>query len=133
MATVLIADIDPHTVRLLPQILSDHLPDVSIELCGSAEELCHKYTMPSCDAIVVSPIIFQGYRFLKPKWSRHVVAPLILTASLADRTSASQCLAKDAFDLIAKPIVPEEAVQIVKRALWQNKLLTLLASRQQAT
>ena len=49
-----------------------------------------------------------------------------------DRISASQCLAKEAFDLIVKPIVPKEAVRSVKRALWQNKLLTLLASREQS-
>ena len=133
MATVLIAENDPRTLDLLPRILSDHLPQVSIDLCNSAEELCHKHSVSSCDTMVVSPILLQEYRFLKPKWTRQLVTPLLVTASAMDRAAASQCLAKDAFDLIVKPLVTKEAVQTVKLALWQNKLLTLLAARDQAT
>lgn len=60
-------------------------------------------------------------------------APLILTAGREERGLASMFLQRDAFDIIVKPIVPEQAAQAVRVALWQNKLLKLLASKEQAT
>lgn len=133
MATVLIAETEPRTLEVLPQLLADHLEEVTIDLCRSAEELCHKPGLSTYDTMVVSPIILQGFKLLKPKWARHVASPVLVTANSLDRISASQCLAKEAFDLIVKPLVPKEAVQSVRRALWQNKLLTLLASRERST
>lgn len=38
----------------------------------------------------------------------------------------------DAFDLIAKPIVADQAVQTVRLALWHHAFLRLLASRERA-
>lgn len=45
---------------------------------------------------------------------------------------AQAALDGDVFDLIARPIVPREAAQAVKWALWHNKLLQLLASKERA-
>jgi hypothetical protein len=55
-----------------------------------------------------------------------------VTAGVEDRMLASKYLEKDAFDLIVKPIVAHEAAETVRLALWQNKLLQLLASRERA-
>jgi hypothetical protein len=45
---------------------------------------------------------------------------------------ACSALNGNAFDLIVKPIVSQEAALSVKRALWQGKLLRLLASKERA-
>ena len=50
-----------------------------------------------------------------------------------DRALASTYLEKDAFDLIVKPIVPQEASQTVCLALWQSRLLQLLTSKDRAS
>lgn len=55
-----------------------------------------------------------------------------MTADKEDRAWASTALQGDAFDVIVKPIVPDEAVQTVKLALWHHRFLQLLASRERA-
>ncbi len=133
MATVLIAESDPRTIDLLPRILSENLPEVAVDVCTSSEDLRLNRNLSSYDTIAISPILLQGYHLLKYKADRHLFVPLIVTASVEDRVLASKYLEKDAFDLIVKPIVPQEAIQTVSLALWQNKLLRLLASRERAS
>jgi hypothetical protein len=55
-----------------------------------------------------------------------------VTAGQEDRTWAATVLEGDAFDLIAKPIVADQAVQTVRLALWHHAFLRLLASRERA-
>src|SRR5690349_5095943 len=113
MATILIAETDPRTIDLLPRLLSEDLPDVTVDVCTSPEDLSRNRNLSTYDTIAISPILLQGYHLLKYKAERHLFAPLIVTASLEDRALASRYLEKDAFDLIVKPIVPQEATQTV--------------------
>lgn len=133
MTTVLIADTDVRTRDVLPGILSDRLPDLAIDVSASVDDLLHNRRLPTYDTIAISPILFQDYQNLKHKAKGHLFAPLILTAGREERGLASMFLQRDAFDIIVKPIVPEQAAQAVRVALWQNKLLKLLASKEQAT
>ena len=133
MPAILIAETDPHAIDLLPRILSQDLPDMKVDVCTSAEELSRNGTLSTYDTIAISPILLQGYHLLKYKADRHLLVPVIVTASVKDRALASKYLENDAFDLIVKPIVPHEASETVRLALWQNKLLRLLASRERAS
>jgi len=63
----------------------------------------------------------------------HLLVPLIVTASRDDVSIAETALKHEAFDLITKPIVPQEAAETVRVALWHNQLLRLLASKERAT
>jgi len=130
--TLLIVETDPHALEILPCIVSEHLPHVAIDICTSADELCRKSGVSSYDAVAMSPILLQAYRFLEHKGAHQFVAPLIMIAGQTDRTLAQRFLEKDAFDLIVKPIVPQEAAQTVRLALWQHRLLRLLASKERA-
>lgn len=51
-----------------------------------------------------------------------------MTASIEHPLLAKTMLETDAFDVIVIPIHPTEAVQTVRLALWQNRLLRLLIS-----
>lgn len=104
-----------------------------LDVCTSAEDLRRNRSLSTYETIAISPILLQGYHLLKYKAERHLFAPLLVTACLEDRVLASKYLEKDAFDLIVKPIVPQETAQTVKLAPWQSSLLRLLASRERAT
>ncbi len=129
---VLIAETDPHTLHILPRILSDRIPGLAIETCTSAEELSRKSELASYSTIAMSPVLLQAFRFLKFKRPHQITAPLLITAGKQDRWSAQRMLQREAFDLIVKPIDPRQAAQAVRLALWQNKLLQLLASKERA-
>ncbi len=132
MATVLLAENDPYTLDVLPRILSDRFPDLAIETCTSAEELRRKSELASYSTIAMSPVLLQAYRLLKFKRPQQFASPLLITAGKQDRSSAFRILEREAFDLIVKPIIPEQAAQTIRLALWQNKLLHLLASKERA-
>ncbi len=130
MATVLLAGTDPYALDALPRILSDRIPGVAIHTCTSAEELSRKSELSSYSTIAMSPILLHAFRFLKFKRPHQIAAPLLITAGKQDRSSAYRLLQREAFDLIVKPIVPEQAAHTIRLALWQNRLLKLLASKE---
>lgn len=133
MATVLIADADISTLDILPRVLSNSIPLLAIETCRSSDELSRKLTRSSYDTVTISSRFIPDYRVLGHKQGCHFLSPLIVTANKRDGMLAYQAIEKEAFDLIAKPIVPQEATHTVKLALWQSRFLRLLASRERAT
>ncbi len=132
-ATVLIADTDFSTLDILPRILSDRMPQIAIDTCRSADELSRKLTRCSYDTLAISSRLIPDYRLQAHKEGRHLLSPLIVTANKRDGMLAFSAIEKEAFDLIAKPIVPQEATLTVQLALWQSRFLRLLASRERAT
>lgn len=131
MTTVLIAETDRHTLDVLPRILSDHLPHIAIDSCTSVEELSRKLKEMSYDTIAISSLLVPHYRFLTHKSSDQSHAPLLVTAGQWDRTLAYRAITKRiAFDLIIKPIIPQDVASTVRLALWQNRLHALVASRE---
>ncbi|MDK2743467.1 MAG: hypothetical protein NDI90_11170 [Nitrospira sp. BO4] len=128
--TVLLAETDQHTLNSLPPILFDHIPHLSIEICTSPDELARNLSTVAFDAIAICPLLVPHFRFYRNKNHPRLLAPLIITVSEKDLTLAHAVLEGDAFDLIIKPIVATDAAHTVRLALWQNKLLKLLASRE---
>jgi DNA-binding NtrC family response regulator len=130
--TVLIAETDHHSLDILPRILSDHIPDAAIEICTSADELARKLDRSRYDTVATGSALIHHYLAFKHKRPPQLLAPCIVTAGQEDRTWAATVLEGDAFDLIAKPIVADQAVQTVRLALWHHAFLRLLASRERA-
>ncbi len=130
--TVLLAETDRYTLNHLPRILSDRLPHVTIDICSSAEQLSRMLPHASYDTVAVCPVLMQDYLALQHKISQHLLVPLIVTAGRDDLPMAKTALKDEAFDLITKPIVPDEATKTVRLALWHNQLLRLLASKERA-
>lgn len=123
MAMVLLAETDPYTRDFLPPLLLGQLPDVVVDICSSTEDLRRNLKCWAYDAIAINPILLQDNPFPRNKPDRLVAAPLLVTASRDDRELASKYLKEEAFDLIVKPIIPQQAAQTVRLALWQNALL----------
>lgn len=134
MTTVLIAETDRHTLDVLSPIFSSHITHITIDSCISVAGHSRKLKEPSFDTIAMSSRLVAHYRYLTTRNPAQAIAPLLVTASHVDRTLAYRAIKKrDAIDLIIQPIVPQEAAQSVKVALWQNKLLKLLASKVKAS
>lgn len=129
---VLIAEIDPRTLVHLPQALSDSLPHLRIDICDSLDGLTRKVRDTSYDTIAINPLLIQDYPRIKQKKPFQLLTPLLVTADSEQRPLAQAALEREAFDLIVKPIVPSEAAHTVRLALWQNRLLQLLVSKDRA-
>jgi len=129
--TLLIAETDLHTLASLPGVLSDAFPHVSIDVCTSAEGLGRTLQHTSYDTVAISLQLVQGYHGAMQKRPLQFLAPLLVTASPDHRRLAEVALETgNAFDVIATPIVPTEVIQSVRLALWQNRLLRLLTSKE---
>ncbi|UVT18505.1 MAG: hypothetical protein H8K03_11730 [Nitrospira sp.] len=129
--SVLIAEHDYGTINRLSCTLFDHILDIAIGTCASAEELSHKVESVSYDTVVVSPLLLPAYRSIQKK-KNQLLAPLLVTVCQRDLSMAQAALEGDVFGLIAIPVIPHEATQTVRLALWQNQLLRLLASKERA-
>lgn len=130
--TVLLADTDQHILYRLPRLLFEHFPHVGIDICSSADQLPRMLKHASYDTVAVSRALLREYRILPYKTGHDALVPLIVTVSRDDRSMAESALRGEAFDVIVKPIVPQEAVQTVSLALWHNQLVRLLASKERA-
>jgi hypothetical protein len=103
---VLIAETDPRTLLRLPQVSSESLPHVTVDLCTSAESLVRKLRQSAYDTIALNPLLIQDYRLMKPKQPFQLLTPVLVTASADQRPLAQGALETQAFGLIVKPIVP---------------------------
>lgn len=128
---VLIAENGYGTINSLSCLLFDHIGNIAISTCASAEELPPKFESLSYDTVVLSPLFLPAYRSIQKK-KNQLLAPLLLTVCQRDLSVAHAALEGDVFDLIAKPFMPHEVTQTVRLALWQNQWLRLLASKQRA-
>lgn len=130
--SILIADTNPYILDSLPPVLADSLPHLHIDICDSQESFPDKLRKTSYDTIALSPLLISDYHDIKPKQPLQLLAPLLVIASIEHPLVVLTVLETDAFDVIVTPIYPTEAVQIVRLALWQSKLLRLLASKDRA-
>jgi DNA-binding NtrC family response regulator len=56
--------------------------------------------------------------------------PVVVTASTSEKESARLALLKGAFDLILTPLEHEQTVVTIRLALWQSKLMDLIAHKE---
>jgi PleD family two-component response regulator len=101
---------------------------VEIDICTSSEDLSQKVRHAAYDTVAMTPLFLEHYR--KYKKHHHLLTPLLVTTAKNDRTLAHMALEEDAFDLIVKPLVEPQVTRTVKLALWQNRLLRLLTSKE---
>jgi len=129
---ILIAETDQRTLNILPRVLSAHIPHVAIDICTSTDELFHKLGASSYDTVAMNPILIRDYRFFTHKRTPQLMPPLIVTISHGYQTLPYEAFEGEAFDVIVKPIVPDQAAQTVKLALAHNTLRRVRASRDRA-
>ena len=129
--SILLAETDPRALAKLPALLAERLPKVQLEICKSVDEAARSLRRSKFDTVITStPFLWaQESRLLKDLTLQKLV-PLVLTVDQAERSRAQASLLTRGFDLITKPIQPDQAVKTLRLALWQNRLLKLLASRE---
>lgn len=130
--SILIAGTNPYILDTLPRVLASSLPHVSIDLCDSPGSFPDKLQKTSYDTIAISPLLIPDYHLLRQKKPVQLLTPLLVIAGTEQSGLAQAVLEADAFDVIVTPIHPIEAVETVRLALWQNRLLRLLASKDRA-
>src|SRR5262245_63826446 len=72
------------------------------------------------------------FLLLKRAQALHTFVPFVVTASASEKEVARRALNHGAFDLILTPLDHEQTVNTIRRALWQNKLVELIARREKA-
>lgn len=130
--SILIADNNPYILDSLPPVLADSFPHLSIDICDSQESFPDKLRKASYDTIAMSPLLIADYPRIRQKQRLQLLAPLLVTASIDHPLLVHTVLETDAFDVILSPLHPTDAVQTVRMALWQSKLLHLLTSKDRA-
>lgn len=68
--------------------------------------------------MALSPTFLETYRVLRKKKANQLLVSLLMTVCQRDITTAKSALEGDAFDQIVTPIVPADATQTVRVALW---------------
>lgn len=129
---VLLAETDPRSVVRLPRALFESLPHLHVHTCTSADSLIHQLRQTSYETVATHPLLMDAYRCAKQKTPQQLLAPFLVTAGPEQHPLAQAALEYDAFDLIVKPIIQLEAMDTVCLELWQNRLLRLLTSTDQA-
>ena len=131
---ILIAETDAIALHTLPRILSDGIPGITVDICSSVAEAARKMQRTKFGAVITStPLVYaQEQLLVKRRKAAQILVPLIVTADRSDAELAAYALQNEAFDLIVKPIQPPDAVNTVRLAVWQNRLLKLLASKEKA-
>ena len=131
---ILIAETDLAALQVLPRILSDGIPEITVDICASVGEAARKMEHTKFGAVITSAqlVYADGQLLLKRRKEAQILMPVIVTAGSSDAELAACALRNDAFDLILKPIQPPDAVSTVRLAVWQHRFLNLLASKEKA-
>lgn len=132
LESILIAETNPYILDTFTRVLADSLPHVRIDLCDSPASFPDTLRKTSYDTIAMSPLLISDYHLLRQKKPVQLLTPLLVIAGAEQPCLAQAVLEADAFDVIVTPIHPTEAVETVRLALWQNRLLRLLASKDRA-
>jgi DNA-binding NtrC family response regulator len=131
---VLLAQYDPLVVGALAETLEKSLPKVDFEICTSHDHAIERLITSPYHVIIsdVHLAEMEAFFLLKHSEVLQKSVPVVITAAASDKQAARQALEYGAFDLITRPLKPDQAVATIRLALWQNKLLTLIASKEKA-
>jgi DNA-binding response OmpR family regulator len=59
--------------------------------------------------------------------------PVVVTPASSDTQAARRALEYGAFDIIPRPLLSAQATTTIRLALWQNKLMSIIAGKEKAT
>ena len=130
--SILIADTAPTLAGHLSCLISNDLPKIDITVCTSAQQTAQKLSRFTYSTVIAAAgLIQEEGSVLHQKRTRHALVPLILTADPREREFARDALLrKGAFDILAKPVEPTDALASIRIALWQAHFLRLLTLRE---
>lgn len=129
---LLIADNNSSAVEPLIRTLDRRL-DVDFDVCTSPRGAVRKLLLSPYQLIISGAQLAEMDDFLLLRRTKafHTYVPLVVTASASEKDSARRLLTKGAFDLITTPLEHEQTVGTIRLALWQSKLMGLIAHKEE--
>ena len=131
--TILLAETDPALLRDLPLFIYVHLPGIELTVCTSGHQAAGKLSRFKYSIVIAASHLLHkdATALLYQKRTRQALAPLLLTTDQVNREPVHDALLyRGAFDVIAKPLDPTDALASIKIALWQARFLGLLTQRE---
>jgi DNA-binding NtrC family response regulator len=134
IARILIAENDFSIFESLVHTIGDRRLDCDFDVCTTRDHALRKFLGPPYQLIICGAHLTEMDDFFVLKHSQILqrFVPFVVTASAAEKESARQGLMQGAFDLVTVPLEHEQAVSAIRRALWQSRLITLIACKEKA-
>ena len=131
---LLIAENNFSSVEPLIRTFGDRRLDVDFDVCTSARSAVRKLLLSPYQLIISDVHLAEMDEFLLMKRAQalHTYVPIVVTASASEQDSARRVLTKGAFDLIRTPLEHEQTVGTIRLALWQSRLMDLIAHKEEA-
>ena len=133
---LLIAESVPSGLESLLQTFGDKRLDVDIDidLCTSPRSAVRKLLLSRYQLVISGAPLAEMEDFLLLRRTRalHAYIPVVVTAGASQKDSARRVLTKGAFDLITRPLQLGQTVGTIRLALWQSKLMGLIAHKEKA-
>jgi len=131
---LLIAENNLSTFEPLIRTFRDKRLDLDFDVCTSHWN-AHWKLLASPYQLIISGVHLaemDDFLLLKRAQGLQTFVPLVVTASASEKEVARRALKHGAFDLIPTPLDHEQTVNTIRLALWQNKLMDLIAQREKA-
>ncbi len=131
---VLIAEDTVSAIEPLIQLAHDRRLDLEVDHCTSPGSAVSKMVnTPSYQLIISGARLAERNHcfFFNSAQVLGSSVPFVVTASASEKMPAGRILDRGAFDLLTRPLNPEQAVRTIRLALWQSRLKAYLARREQ--
>jgi DNA-binding NtrC family response regulator len=121
-------------LEALADSLVKSLPKVGFDVCVSWDNAMEKLIASPFNLIISDVHLAEMNHFvlLKHKEVLQKSVPVVITAVDSDTQAVRPALEFGAFDLITRPVHPNQAIATIRLALWHNKLMAIIASKEQA-
>lgn len=131
---ILIAESDPSTLESLARTIDEGPLEATFHFCTSSDAFMDKALGSPYQLIICGVHLSEMNDFFLLKHNQvfQPCVPFVVTASASDRQSARRSLEYGAFDLIMRPFSSVQAMNTIREALWQNKLLALIDNEEKA-
>jgi len=131
---LLIAESNLSTFEPLIRTFRDEQLAIDFDVCTSHWNAVWKLLASPYQLIISGVHLAERHDFflLKRAQALQTFVPFMVTASASQKEVACRVLKHGAFDLIPTPLDHEQTGNTIRLALWQNKLMELLARREKA-
>ena len=131
---LLIAEKNFSAIEPLIRTFGDKRLDVNFDVCSSHRGALGMLLANSYQLVISGAHLteMEDFLLLKRTQSLETCVPLVVTADGSEKESARRVMAKGAFDLISTPLDHEQTVRTIRLALWQSKLMDLIAQKEKA-
>ncbi|HKR78289.1 MAG TPA: response regulator [Nitrospira sp.] len=130
---MLLAEIHPKLLNSLFQTLNDTIPDLTIDVCTSSDQVRSKLVSRPYQMIIANAnlAVMDGGSLLKYYQSSGSHAPFLVSIRSSEQALARQAVEAGAFDVLLNPIDVNQIEKIVRPALWLYQLRVTIHLRQE--